>query len=259
MGNDIHFRENNFTQMSIRSGGSIDMAGPVRALIGGFIFPDGSMQTTATGASPWAISGNDIWATNAGIVLVGGTSSGDASAKFQVIAPSPQILLRDTNAGVNQTIGVDGVGLSLNYDGGRALTVSRSTGNVSIGGSLTVTGTKCRGVEGTTYGTLYYHAVESGHALFSSDGGGQLVNGTCHIELDPKWLAGVTVDAQHPLRVSVTFTSENSDGFYVRKGATGFDVIGPAGSNATFDWEVKARQKGYEALYLDSPRAAAER
>ena len=237
---------------------SLDVAGSVRSSTGGFVFPDGSTQATAAGASLWASSGNDAYNTNAGIVFIGGTSTGDPSAKLQVVASSPQILLRDANAGVSQTIGVDGNGLSINYDLGHGLTVSRMSGNVSIAGSLTVAGTKCRGVEGTTYGTLYYNAVESGHALFSNDGGGQLVNGTCHIEMDPKWLAGVTVNEQHPLRVSVTFTSENDGGYHVKKGATGFDVIGPAGSNATFDWEVKARQKGYEDLFLNAPSSIAK-
>jgi len=236
----------------------LDVAGSVRSSSGGFVFPDGSTQVTAAGASLWASSGSDAYSTNAGNVFIGGTSTGDPTSKLQIIAPSPQILLRDTNAGVNQTIGVDGAGLSVNYDGGHALTVSRASGNVSMVGSLTVAGAKCRAVEGTKYGTLYFNAVESGAAIFTTSGRSELINGEAHIALDPKWLAGVTIDDQHPLDVTtVTFYGPHGD-WYVVPGTTGFDLVDPSSSCSSFFWAVQARQKGYEDLYLDrlEPTAA---
>jgi hypothetical protein len=123
--------------------------------------------------------------------------------------------------------------------------------SVVIEGSLTATGTKCREVRETPYGSLFFNAVESGHAIFSDDGENQLRDGACHVSLDPRWLAGATIDERHPMRVWITFTGESGGAYYVKKGLTGFDVIGVRGSEATFDWKVEARQKGYEDLYLD--------
>jgi len=126
-------------------------------------------------------------------------------------------------------------------------------GNVAVGGALTVTGTKCREVSDPVHGKLYFNAVESGHALFTDDGDGHLIDGMCSIDLDQRWLAGVTVDDTHPLRVWITFTNDPGGAHHVRKRADGFDVIGPSGSNAQFDWKVEARQRGYEDLYLNQP------
>jgi len=132
-------------------------------------------------------------------------------------------------------------------------------GDALINGALTVSGTKCRTVEGTKFGTLYYNAVESGEAIFTTSGRAKLENGKCHVELSPKWLAGVTIDDQHPLDVTtVTFYGPHGD-WYVVPGTTGFDLVDPSRSTASFFWAVQARQKGYQDLYLDRPETVAKR
>lgn len=128
---------------------------------------------------------------------------------------------------------------------------------VTVSGDFTATGTKCRLVRTEAYGDQYFNAVESGHALFLEEGDATIDGTTCHVELAPEWLAGVTIDEQHPMRVAITFTSEQSNPFFVKKGITGFDVVVPRGARARFDWEVKARQKGFEDLHLDRPLQAA--
>jgi hypothetical protein len=122
--------------------------------------------------------------------------------------------------------------------------------DVQIIGNLNVTGTKCRAVEGTKYGTLYYNAVESATALFSLEGESKLNDGKCVLELDPKWLAGVTIDSKHPMQVWITFYGQHGE-YYVERSMTGFTLIDQSGSNAAFGWKVEARQKGYEDVYLN--------
>ena len=130
-------------------------------------------------------------------------------------------------------------------------------GDVYISGALLVSGTKCREAKTAQYGSLYYNAVESAEAIFTTSGRAKLARGKCHVEVSPKWLAGVTVDARHPLDVStITFYGPHGD-WYVVPGTSGFDLIDPSGSNAPFFWAVQARQKGYEDRYLDQPEPIA--
>jgi len=130
---------------------------------------------------------------------------------------------------------------------------------VSIPGNLSVGGTKCRAVAGTTYGTLYFNAVESEHANFTASGRSTLRNGMCHIELDPRWLAAVTIDGGHPLDVvAVVFYGPHGE-WYATPGSTGFEIVDPAGGNSEFCWTVQARQKGYEDLDLNRPVPTAVR
>jgi len=73
------------------------------------------------------------------------------------------------------------------------------------------------------------------------------------IELDPVFLETVTVDADHPLLVQVTLTSDCRGVFVAEKSPHGFTVKELMGgrSNATFDWEVAAKRKGYEDQRLE--------
>ena len=126
-------------------------------------------------------------------------------------------------------------------------------------GDFTATGTKCREVETAEYGKLYYNAVESGNAIFTTSGRARLENGRARIVLDPKWLAGVTIDVRHPLDVtSVVFYGQH-DNWYAVPGTDGFDVIESTGANVELFWTVQACQKGYEDLYLNRPEPVAAR
>jgi hypothetical protein len=78
-----------------------------------------------------------------------------------------------------------------------------------------------------------------------------LARGRCHVALDPKWLAGVTIDSTHGLEVaSVVFYGPHRD-WYAVPGPGGFDVIESSGANTQFFWTVQARQKGYEDVFLN--------
>ena len=136
----------------------------------------------------------------------------------------------------------------------RSLNVSS---NLNVGGNLFVGGTKCRTVKDAKYGDLYYNAVESDRANFTSSGRSVLSNGKCHVELDPRWLAGVTIDDKHPLDVvAVVFYGPHGN-WYAVPAARGFDIIDPDGGSSQFCWTAQARQRGYEDLDLNYPAPIA--
>lgn len=105
------------------AGYKLDVAGHIRSSSGGFVFPDGTIQTTAGGG------GSSITAVNAGSGLTGGGTSGS--------------LTLNLGAGTGVTVAADTV--SVNYgsaagtavQGNTSITVSAGTG-MSGGGSLTL-------------------------------------------------------------------------------------------------------------------------
>jgi hypothetical protein len=121
-------------------------------------------------------------------------------------------------------------------------------GNLNVGNNLTVGGTKNAVVATASHGQRKLYADESAEVYFFDRGGGQLVNGVVVIALDPVWLETVTIDADHPMRVQITLTGDCNGVYISEKTATGFTVRELRGgvSNATFDWEVAAKRKGYE-------------
>lgn len=156
--------------------------------------------------------------------------------------------------------GANGIIETLDYT---PVTIQPSGGNVAIGngvptaklhvfGDFCATGTKNRLVHEEKWGDLYYHSTESARALFTIEGEGRMTDGVAHVQLDPKWLAGVTIDEEHPMQVWITFYGPHGN-YYVERANSnnGFKVVDPSGSNAAFGWKVEARQKGYEDVYLD--------
>jgi hypothetical protein len=103
------------------------------------------------------------------------------------------------------------------------------------------------------------HCPEAPGVVFEDYGSSQLVNGHARVEIDPLLLRGVTVNEQHPLRVYVTPTTGEAIPLGVSKGATSFDVYGPTGSGATFDWRIVATRKGYEAMRFEAHERPIER
>ncbi len=92
------------------------------------------------------------------------------------------------------------------------------------------------------YGTRVFFAPEYTEEWLGDSGSGRLDGGRTRIELDPVYLECTTIDDAHPYQVHVTPTSA-CDGVYVIKEATGFLVVetGEGRSEATFDWEVRAK------------------
>ncbi len=138
-----------------------------------------------------------------------------------------------------------------------------STGNYAYvayrdysGSNYKILGTGTVGtIMSTDRGRVGLMCPESPEAWFEDYGEGQLVNGRARIEFDPQFLQVVTIDAENPMRVFVQLTSGNPMGLVVQKNTTGFDVIAEDGaSNATFDFRVSARWKGFEGVrFPDAP------
>ena len=133
--------------------------------------------------------------------------------------------------------------------------------HISPFGDLLVTGNKNNIVKTASYGTRKMYAVESPEVWYVDRGQGQLVNGQVRIPLDPMYLETVTVDARHPMIVKITPTAECNGMFVAEKGTDYFVVKELMGgsSNATFDWEVSIKRKGYEDVRLEPYGEAATR
>ncbi|PWT97560.1 MAG: hypothetical protein C5B51_31140 [Terriglobia bacterium] len=90
------------------------------------------------------------------------------------------------------------------------------------------------------------HAPETPEIYFMDFGSGVLRNGRAHVDLDPRLLGGVAIDARHPMRVFIQLEEdENTRGVVVKnKTTTGFDVveIGGGHSNQPFQWQVVANR-----------------
>jgi len=125
-------------------------------------------------------------------------------------------------------------------------------GTLKIYGNLQVTGEKNAVVETERYGKRLLSADESTEVYFFDRGGGKLINGQATIHLDPIFLETVTIDADHPMRVQITLTADCKGVYVAEKTATSFTVkeLMSGASNATFDWEVAAKRRGYEDVRL---------
>ena len=119
-----------------------------------------------------------------------------------------------------------------------SMTVSNT---LSVNGTLIVNGNKNRAVE-TSQGTVLMSAYETASPYFGDIGSGVTDEaGACVVEIDPLFLETVSTDAGY-----VVFLQKCGPGdlWVESKEAGRFTVRGTAG--LSFDYEVKARQKGYE-------------
>lgn len=126
-----------------------------------------------------------------------------------------------------------------------------TTGDVLVGGNFWVTGSKSAVVNTRDFGRRVLYCTESPEVWFEDFGSARLIDGRAHIELDPIFRQTVVIDAQNPLKVFVTPTSGEAIALGVRKGLTGFDVVGPNGATVEFDWRVVAKRAGYEDRRLE--------
>lgn len=107
-------------------------------------------------------------------------------------------------------------------------------------------GTKSASV-GTQWGNQLLYCQESPEVWFEDIGGGTLVNGVCHIELDSIFLQATVIDDEHPMRVFIQLEGECEDVF-VEKGKTGFTVKEKNGghSNTSFSYRIVAKRVNFQ-------------
>lgn len=118
--------------------------------------------------------------------------------------------------------------------------------------NLQATGSKSAIVETSSGGQRAIYSVESPEVWVEDYGSGQLLNGEARVDLDPLFLETVTIDEIHPLKVFIQLTAE-ANPVYATKGNGYFTVREMNGgrSNATFDYRVVAKRRGYEDTRLE--------
>ncbi len=91
-------------------------------------------------------------------------------------------------------------------------------------------------------------AEEAAEIYFNDYGEATLRGGRTRVDLDPKFLQTVTIDAQHPMKVFVQLEGDCKGVYVTNKTATGFEVVELQGgmSNAHFTYRVVCKRKYYE-------------
>lgn len=182
----LDIRVNNATALEIQPGGTpkVVAQGQVESKAGGFIFPDGSVQTTAAtgggGTSGWGLAGNA--GTTPGTDFIGTTDDKALDVKVNNeralrIEPgsSPNIIggyhaNSVGNNAVGATIAGGGINASVNIVTANYGTVSGGTGNTVSGDSGTISG----GAQNTASGQL---GTVGGGSLNTASGTSSAVGG----------------------------------------------------------------------------------
>ncbi len=114
------------------------------------------------------------------------------------------------------------------------------------GNHVIANGTKTASV-GTQWGNQLLYCQESSEVWFEDIGGGTLVNGECHVELDSIFLQVTVIDEEHAMHVFIQLEGECED-VYVVKGQTGFTVKEKNGgsSNTTFSYRITAKRVNFQ-------------
>lgn len=99
---------------------------------------------------------------------------------------------------------------------------------------------------------LLSFAQESARPLLSDSGTAYMVNGEATIELDPQYLAQVTINEDSPINIQLTPEGE-CNGLYIgSKTTSSFTVreLGRGRSNVIVHWRVEAAKKGTSGKYI---------
>jgi len=204
--------------------------GSTRGVYGQNYSSDG---TGVSGVSPkYGVSGNAIATTGNTYGMYGTCESTDGRGVYG----SANVSTGTAYGVYGRTLSPSGYGVY--YEGG-------------LGGSGAM-----RTIVRTSQGPTAIEAVTATGNWIEDFGEGQLVNGRCHVELDPLFLETVTIDESNPMKVFVELCG-NCKGVYVEKGFSHFDVVELQNgrSSITFDYRVVAKRKGFEDNRLDYCKA----
>ena len=119
-------------------------------------------------------------------------------------------------------------------------------GDLVIRGNLYCSGSKAV-VDTKTYGIRMVYVEESAESYHFDRGQTQLRDGSVTIHLDPVFRQTVCIDDAHPALIRLTATAD-CNGLYVSQQApASFTVreLDGGTSNASFNWEVAAKRRGY--------------
>jgi hypothetical protein len=115
------------------------------------------------------------------------------------------------------------------------------------------TGTVSTIVKSTAGERITLTCPEAPETLFMDFGVGQLIDGRCHVEIDPDLAINILVDDDHPLKVYITPEGDCNGVYITNKSANGFDVIELMGgnSNISFSWQIVATRATEEYVRED--------
>jgi hypothetical protein len=145
--------------------------------------------------------------------------------------------------------GADGMILSGNNSTSEVFSVDGS-GNVSVAGSLTVTGAKSAAVRLPDNREVLLYAIESPENWFEDFGKGQLTSGVARVSLNADFAQ--TVNTTLDYHVFLTPRGD-CEGLYVaQQTPAGFEVreLRSGESNVQFDYRIVARRRGFEEMRL---------
>ena len=148
--------------------------------------------------------------------------------------------------------GVYGSGQSLPGAGSYAGYFTGGQG-LFVNANFSATGSKAATVPiegGKEYRKLY--SEEATEIWFADYGSARLSGGSATIVLDQTFLQTVTIDEKNPMKVFIQMNGE-SNPVFVTKSNSSFNVLESVGgkSNATFDYRIVARRRGYEGIRME--------
>lgn len=148
-------------------------------------------------------------------------------------------------------IGHNEVGVKARNDSYKAILNSLgldTSGGIIAGGSMQVYGTKNRIVETENYAERLQYCYETPTPMFGDVGEGAIdKTGKCYVWLDDVFAETIDTDVQYQVFLQAygegnVYVNERSPSYFVVCGTPGL----------AFGWEIKAVQKGYDTVRLES-------
>lgn len=166
---------------------------------------------------------------------------------IDIISDNPEILLRTSGSDANNSISISFTnGIQYVDDNYHTLFSVDSSGNVKVGGNLSVAGTKPRLVTTDQYSKRYLYCYETPTPMFGDIGEGVIgEDGLCYISLDAVF-AQTVVTQQYQVFLQrygegECWVRERKSGYFIVQGTPGL----------AFGWEIKAKQRDYDQLRLE--------
>jgi hypothetical protein len=198
-------------------------------------------------------SGGAFTGTNFGIAGYGNAGAGTGiTASGQGIGAFYSLIAGSGGAFAGSGVGVYGysTGTGNNTWGGY---FSNGSGNAYayVGGRVGGTDYKINGVGAVSTivkdlngKSVNMFCPEAPEILFQDFGQGKLINGKCHISIDPVFSNNVVVNDKHPLRVFIQLNGDCKGVYVINRTKEGFDVIELDGgsSNAEFTYYITANR-----------------
>ena len=190
------------------------------------------------------------------LMLEGASSTTMNSSSFASILSKGHLELQSNASSMSDHVSVQlrktgtfyvssssGNGKSFSFDG----TELYVGGNLKVAGKLTVNGVKSRICLTDSYGERLLYAYETPTPMFGDVGSGVIgEDGLCYVEIDDVFSETARTNISYQVFLQACGQGEL---YVIDKSSMYFVVSGTPG--LAFDWELKAKQTGFEHLRLD--------